>query len=148
MLNLEEILKEWAKDAVIDEMALDEASRQTTRLHAKYLELHSVTRLRLKKRELEQKILLRDKWLYFNGKMDKGEMDLRKWPYDPFNGLKVMKQDMEDYFNADPDLQRSEESIMVLKAMVDALSEILENIKWRHQTIKNMIDWRRFTSGG
>jgi len=25
--------------------------------------------------------------------------------------------------------------------------EILDNIKWRHQTIKNMIEWRKFTSG-
>ena len=28
------------------------------------------------------------------------------------------------------------------------LEEIMNNIRWRHSTIKNMIDWRRFTSGG
>ena len=26
-------------------------------------------------------------------------------------------------------------------------SKGLENIKWRHQNIKNMIEWRKFTSG-
>ena len=31
--------------------------------------------------------------------------------------------------------------------LVAALKEILESIKWRHQTVKNMIEWRKFTSG-
>ena len=25
--------------------------------------------------------------------------------------------------------------------------EIINNLKWRHSTIKNMIDWRRFEAG-
>lgn len=148
MITLEEVLKMWKEDAVIPEMDLDEASRQTTRLHAKYLEMHSVIRLQIKKREMEQKNLLKDKWLYYNGKMSKEEMDARGWPYDPFNGLKILRNDMEYYFNADPDLQKSEERIEYLKSIEGALKEIMDNIKWRHSTIKNMIDWRRFTSGG
>jgi hypothetical protein len=148
MLSLENILEQWKKDSEIDEMNLDEASRTTTRLHAKYLELLSTAKLVLKKRELEQKTQLRDKWLYFNGKMDKSEMDSRGWPYDPFNGLKIMKSDLEYYFNSDTDLQKSEERIIYLKTLVETLEEIINNIRWRHSTIKNMIDWRRFTSGG
>lgn len=147
MITLEEVLKMWKEDAVIPEMDLDEASRQTTRLHAKYLELHSVTRLQIKKREMEQKNLLKDKWLYYNGKMSKEEMDARGWPYDPFNGLKILRSDLEYYFNADPDLQKSEERIEYLKSIEGALKEIMDNIKWRHQTIRNVIDWRKFTSG-
>jgi hypothetical protein len=148
MITLEEVLKMWKEDAVIPEMDLDEASRQTTRLHAKYLELYSVTRLQIKKREMEQKNLLKDKWLYYNGKMSKEEMDARSWSYDPFNGLKILRNDMEYYFNADPDLQKTEERIEYLKSIEGALKEIMDNIKWRNQTVRNMIDWKRFVSGG
>jgi hypothetical protein len=34
-----------------------------------------------------------------------------------------------------------------LKTMIDTLEEIISNIRWRHSTIKNMIDWRKFESG-
>jgi len=148
MITLEEVLKMWKEDAVIPEMDLDEASRQTTRLHAKYLELHSVIRLQIKKREMAQKILLKDKWLYYNGKLSKEEMDARGWPYDPFNGLKILRGDMDYYFNADVHLQEEEGKIEYLKSIEAALREIMDNIKWRHSTIRNIIDWRRFTSGG
>ena len=43
-MNLENVLEMWKKDNVIDEMALDESSRETAKLHSKYLELHSVSR--------------------------------------------------------------------------------------------------------
>jgi hypothetical protein len=80
--------------------------------------------------------------------MSKEEMDARSWPYDPFNGLKILRNDMEYYFNADPDLQKTEELIEYLKSIEGALKEIMDNIKWLHQTIRNMIDWKRFVSGG
>ena len=95
----------------------------------------------------KQKILLKDKWLYFNGKMDQAEIAARGWPYDPFNGLKIMKSDLEYYFNADPELQKSEEKIIYIKTLVETLEEIMGTLRWRHTHIKNMIDWRKFTSG-
>ena len=148
MINLDDLLTMWKKDAIIDDMALDEASRDTVKHHAKYLELLSVTKLQLKRKEMEQQVQLRDKQLYFNGKMDQADITARGWPYDPFNGLKILRNDMEYYFNADPELQKTEEKIVYLKTLVDTLEEIMTNIKWKHSTIKNMIDWRRFTSGG
>lgn len=60
----------WQKDSQIDPVQLDEASRQAPILHAKYLELLSTTKLQLKRAEFAQKTLLKQKWLYYNGKMD------------------------------------------------------------------------------
>ena len=71
MNNLQQILEMWKKDSVIDEMNLDESSRDSAKLHGKYLELLSVNRMKLKKAELEFKVLLKDKWLHYNGKMSK-----------------------------------------------------------------------------
>ena len=39
------------------------------------------------------------------------------------------------------------EAIAYLEEVTSVLKEMLENIKWRHQNIKNMIEWRKFTSG-
>ena len=147
MIDLENILSMWKEDAVIDEMNLDEASIQSARLHSKYLELHSITKLRLRKYELEFKVLLRDKFKHYNGKLSQVEMDEKGWDYDPLGGLTVLKGDMDKWYDADPVIQEAQARIQYLEQTVDTLKEILDNVKWRHQSIKNAIEWRRYTSG-
>ena len=147
MNNLQEILKMWKEDSVIDDMNLDEASRQSAKLHSKYLELLSVNRLKLKKLELEFKVILRDKWLHLNGKMSKEDIDEKGWDYDPLKGLTVLKGDMDYYYDSDPAIQEHQAKMQYLEELCSTLKEILENVKWRHQNIKNMIEWRKFTSG-
>ena len=147
MNNLQTILDMWKKDSVIDEMNLDESSRESAKLHGKYMELLSVNRMKLKKTELEFKVLLRDKWKHYNGKLSQEEMDDRNWSYDPLDGLTVLKGDMDKFYDADPVIQEHQSKIIYLQEVCDTLKEILDNVKWRHQTIKNMIEWRKFTSG-
>ena len=72
-MNLETILNEWEKDCRIQD-DLAEASRSTPSLHAKYLQMLSISKLRLKKLESEQKVLLKEKWLWYNGKMCEEEL--------------------------------------------------------------------------
>ena len=94
MIDLETILSEWKEDSQIAKHQLDETSRVTPALHAKYLEYMSLTKLRLKKAEFKQKELLKEKWLYYNGKMDEDTIKEKGWQPDPFNGLKVLKGEM------------------------------------------------------
>ncbi len=137
----------WEKDCVIDDMRLDESSRQAPILHAKYLQLLSTVKLQLKRAEFSQKTLLKQKWLWYNGKMDPIAMNELGWDPDPFDGLKVLKGDMDYYYDADPEIQKSEEKIQYLKTIIDTLEDMINSIKWRHQTIKNMIEWKKFSSG-
>jgi hypothetical protein len=146
-LRIEDVLDMWKTDSEIDELKLDEASQQSARLHAKYLEMLSVTRLQLKKKEAEFRVLLKDKFLWYNGKMSKDEMDARGWNYDPLNGLKVLKGDMDRFYDSDSDIQNAQMKIDYLKELVSTLEEIMGNIRFRPNNIKNMIEWRKFTSG-
>ena len=146
-MNIESLLEMWKKDAPIDEMALDEASRDSAKLHSKYLELYSVAKLRLKKLELDFKPLLRDKFLHYGGKLSQEELDIKGWEYDPLNGLTVLKGDMDKWYDADPVIQEHQLKIAMQEEIVNILKEIMDNVKWRHQNIKNMIEWRKFTSG-
>jgi hypothetical protein len=147
MFDLKKIHEMWATDSQIDNMKLDEASRLTPMLHSKYLSLLSTTKLQLKKSEHQQKILLRDKWLWYNGKMSKERMDALGWTYDPTDGLKILKGEMDYYYNSDLDIQKSEEKIQYYKTLIEVLTEIIDNLKWRHQTIRNIISWKQFESG-
>ena len=147
MLQLNDILEQWKTDSLI-EMPLDESSKQTPKLHSKYLELLSLAKFQLKKAEMEQKTLLKDKWLYYNGKMSQQDMDDRKWKYDPFNGMtKPLKSDMDMYYSTDEDMVKIKAKIDYQKTIIETLEEIMGNIRWRHTHVKNILDFKKFTSG-
>jgi len=147
-MTLEEILNQWAIDSLIEKTELDEVSRKTPALHAKYLSLLANTKLKMKKCEMDQKTLLKEKWLWYNGKMSEEKIKDSGWDPDPLDGLKIMKGEMDHYYDADKEIQASELKIQYLKTMIDTLNEIVNNLNWRHQTIGNMIKWRQFEAGG
>ena len=146
-MNLENILQEWKKDSHIEYNKLDVTSQETPKLHAKYLELYSNAKLKLKDAEFKQKVLLKDKWLYYNGKMPVETVIDKGWNPDPFDGLKILKGEMDYYYDSDLEIMASEAKLAYMKEVVDTLKEIMDNIKWRHSTIKNMIDWKKFEAG-
>ena len=148
MITLQDILNQWKEDCKIDEMNLDETARLSPNVHAKYLELYALAKLELKKVEHVQKVLLKKKFLYYNGKMPQEEIEREGWNYDPFDGLRIMKTDLNYYYEGDDDIQRSEEKIEYWKTVILTLKEILDNVRWRSQTIKNMIEYRKFMAGG
>jgi hypothetical protein len=145
-LNLDEVLAQWAKDCEIDHN-LESSSRETPKLHAKYLTYYSQTKLLLKRAEEQQQVLLKHKYLWYNGKLSQEEISSLGWEPDPFDGLKIMKGDLDYYYNSDPEIQKSEAKIVYFKTLLDTLKEILETLKWRHQTIGNAIKWRQFEAG-
>lgn len=147
MIDLKTILDMWQEDCVIDNNKLDNTSRDTPKLHAKYLQLLAEARLMKKKAEFTQKKLLKEKWLYYNGKMDEDQLKEKGWDPDPFDGLRILKGEMDYYYDADPEIQQSEEKIEYWKTVIDTLINIIDNLKWRHQTISNMIRWRQFEQG-
>ena len=147
MINLEEILKMWAKDSEIDDVRLDDASKNSAKLHSKYLELLSISKLQLRRKDLEFKTLLKNKWLWYNGKLTKAEIDALGWEYDALNGLKILKGEMDYYYDSDKEIQESELKIQYIKTLIDTLKEIVDTLRWRHQTIGNMIKWKQFEAG-
>ena len=146
-MTLEQILEEWQKDCRIDPNSLDISSQQTPELHAKYLGILARSKLKLKDAEFKQKELMKYKWLWFNGKLSQEEIESQGWSHDPFDGLKILKGDMEHFVEADSDLVESEARIQYLKTMIDTLKEIVDNLKWRHQTVGNIIRWKQFEAG-
>ncbi len=59
-MNLETVLEMWKKDAEIPQYNLDETSRQTPALHAKYMEFMSIARLQLKKLRWIKRLYLKE----------------------------------------------------------------------------------------
>jgi hypothetical protein len=147
-VNIEEVLEMWKKDSIIDDLKLDDTTVKMARIHSKYLELITISKMGKKKKDLEYKTLLKDKWLYYNGKLSKEQIDMFQWEYDPFGGLnKPLKGDMNYYYDADIDIQKMQARIEYDKILIETLEEIISTIRWRHQNIGNIIKWRAFEAG-
>ena len=67
-MNLDEIKLMWESDCEIDDIELDNASLEVPKLHAKYLDLLSSKLMVQKQYQMKYDTLLRDKWLWYNGK--------------------------------------------------------------------------------
>ena len=118
-MNLEELKKEWEKDCVIDDIELDKSSLAIPKLHAKYAGMMSDKIITLKKIQYEYNKLMKLKWLWFQGKLSENEIKELGWADDPFDGLKIMKNDFSYYFNSDPDLQQLSGKIEYLKICIE-----------------------------
>ena len=140
-MTLDELQAEADKDLVIDDTELDTESLRTPILHNKYLQYYNKFNLLLKKSQWEERTLQREKWEYYTGKSDP-EVYKEK-PFD----LKVLKNDVPIYINADEDIQKIQAKIIYQEAIVNYLEQILRMINNRSFTIKNAIEWRRCTSG-
>ena len=117
-------------------------------MHSKYLEYLSLTKLRLKRAEFDQKNLLKEKWLYYEGKMPQEDIEKRGWKADPYDGLVITtKGQKENWYDTDKEIQDSELKLQYLQTTIETLTEIVNNLTWRHQTISNMIKWRQFETG-
>ena len=147
-MTLDEIIATWSQDSKIDPKNLDTTAIKSALLHSKYLELYSIAKLQLKKHDWNMAILKKDKWMYYNGKLTKEEMDKFGWPYDPFNGLvKPLKSDMDMFYQTDPDISKLKMQMDYQTTLVEALKEIMDTIKWRHSTIKTILDAQKFMAG-
>jgi len=146
-MNLEQLKEQWVKDCEIDDIELDTASLHVPKLHAKYSDLLTSKILLLKKYNQDYNQLLKYKWMWFNGKLDDNKIQELGWQTDPFDGLKIMKNDFNYFFNADEDLVKLKAKIDYLEVTVDFIKRCMDNITWRHQTIKNTIEWRKFMAG-
>ena len=143
-MTLDEIKLQWEKDCEVDDIELDKSSLEVPKLHAKYSDMLSSKILLLKKYNQDYNELLKYKWLWYTGKLDDDKIKEFGWQTDPFDGLKIMKNDFNYFFNADKDLQTK---VDYLEVTVDFLKRCMDNITWRHQTIKNTIEWRKFMAG-
>ncbi len=150
-MTLDDVLSEWEEDSKINKFDLGDSSIKTPMLHSKYLKLLMEFKRKLKAAEFDQSILLKDKFLYYEGKMDSTTLQKvhteQNWKLDPFDGLTILKTDLKYYYNADTEIQKSEKLISYYKMVIETIEDILDVIKWRHQTIKNIIDWRKFEAG-
>ena len=140
-MNLEEIQELVDKDLKINDSELDLESIKTPQIHNKYMKLLTKFKLMLSRNESEFHIIKKQKWEYYTGKADPSV-----YAETPFN-LKILRQDVDKYIDSDEDIIKLKQKSDYLNTVVDFLDRTVRQISNRTFTIKNAIDWKKFTSG-
>lgn len=144
-MKLTELQESWKKDCVIDETNLGRAAAKTPELHAKYLNLLTNARLQVRKAEGDYLRLRRVKYRYFRGELTREELESLGWPQ--YQGVKPIKNEMDEFLSTDEDLLTSQDKLEYLRAILLQLEAILKSLNSRTWDIKNSIEWTKFTNG-
>jgi hypothetical protein len=140
-MDLEQLQELADKDLKINDTELDLESLKTPQLHNKFMKHLTKFKLLLTRAEDDYKTIRLFKWEYYTGKSDP-----QIYQEKPFN-LKILKQDVDKYIEADEEVQKAAQKVRYLETVVDFLDRTIRQISNRTFTIKNAIDWRKFTSG-
>ena len=140
-MTLEELQIQADKDLKINDTELDLESLKTPQLHNQFMKHLTKYKLMLSRAETEYNVMKKEKWEYYTGKADAAVYALK--PFD----LKILRTDVDKYLDSDIDLQKQKQKVDYLSTTVDFLDRTIRQISNRTFTIKNAIDWRKFTSG-
>ena len=140
-MTLEELQDIVEKKLKINDTELDLEALKTPQLHNEFLKHYNKFKLMKTKASAELATIKLHKWEYYTGKADP-----MVYQQKPFN-LKILKQDVDKYIEADEDYQKIKQKVDYLETIVDFLDRTIRQIQNRGFLIKDAIEWRKFTSG-
>jgi len=143
-MNIQELINEWNKDSIIDKAKLDDESLKIPLLHSKYYNYFIQEKLILQKLESDYKKLELEKYEFYT--MGHTEETKQKgWKLPP-KGM-VLKADVNMYIKADPDIIDLTTKISLVQEKINFLDSIIKSLQYRSYTIKNAIEFMKFTQG-
>jgi hypothetical protein len=143
-MTLNEIKIQAELDVAVDANHLDDESIRIPQLHNKYLCLLMDEKIILESIDSKLKVLRRDKWLYYSGKMSDEELKKKGW--EPFD-LAIIKQDVDRFVESDSEVITLANKAFAQKEKViyiESVAKIIANKIWN---IRSTIDWIKFTQG-
>lgn len=143
METLEQVLKHWEKDAVIDSTEPGRELLRIPTLHNKYLNILTQHRIASKRAHANYMRMKKTKWEYYTGKLSQEELEQYGWEPFPF----TLKSDITTYIESDNDLIKLLEKKMYHDETVSVIESIMNELKQRTWQIRSFIDFEKFING-
>lgn len=143
-MNIDQIKAQAELDTIINPSNLDEESIKIPQIHNKYLCMLLDEKITLEALESKLKLLRRDKWLYYSGKMSQEELKQKGWQ--PFD-LNILKQEVDRFIDSDIDVINLSNKVFVQKEKVNYIESVIKIISNKIWNIRANIDWIKFTQG-
>jgi hypothetical protein len=143
-MNIDQIKIQAELDTSIDANHLEEESAKIPQIHNKYLCMLIDEKVILESLESKLKVLKRDKWLYYSGKMSEYELKQKGW--EPFD-LNILKQDIDRFIESDSDIINLSHKVFIQKEKVNYIESVIKIISNKIWNIRASIEWIKFSQG-
>lgn len=144
-MNIEQLQDMWEADCEIDDNYLGEHATKTPKLHAKYIKLLVGVKLKHTKLQSDYNMLRKSKFRYYRGELGREELQDLGWSQ--WQGVKPLKNEMDEFLTGDEDLNTMKVKIEYLETMIYLLESILTQIKARDWQLKVAVEWKKFLAG-
>lgn len=146
-MKLEDIQKEWEKDAPINQLDLVGESLRIPKLHEKYYKMFIAETTRLMQMHHQLKTMELGKLeLYTEGPHSEVPQEWKNRT-GAARG-KVLKTNVQPYIDADEDLIDMRMRLGLQKEKANFVEAIIKGLRDRQFTIKNAIEMMKFQAGG
>ncbi len=143
-MKIEQIYEMWSKDSEIDQTNVSGESANIPKLHNKYFRVYMEEGMKLKQLRAKYKQLKLLKEQYYKGELDSEELKDYGWTPQP---LKILRQDISTYLDADNDIIDQSLKIGMQEEKVNYLEAIIKMVSNRGFQLKTIVDWERFRTG-
>ena len=143
-MNIENIMDLWSEDVKMDNVDLDTESLKIPNLHAKWLNILTKERQKLRRLTIKKQQLSKTLAEYYRGELNNPEelAEIKREPY-----LKtVLKSEIHTYVDTDSDMIELNLRMSYQQEVVDVVEEIMKAINGRQWNIRNAIEWRKFSN--
>lgn len=141
-MKIEEILDQSEKDLKLDLSDLGRESIRTPEIFHKYMKEYTQMKKKYNQLQNLKRTILKDLFLYYSGKGDANTIK-RKGDFD----YKILKSDIQIFLDADEEMQEVLTKLNEVEESLESLQKILDQVKDRTWTIKNIVAYMQYTSG-
>lgn len=146
-MKLEDVQKEWEKDAPLNQLDLIGESLKIPKLHEKYYKIFLAETATLIKLSHQLKSMELTKFeLYTEGPHSEIPQEWKN--REGAARGRVLKTNVQPYLDADVDLIEHRMKVAIQKEKCNFVESIIKGLRDRQFTIKNAIDMMKFQAGG
>ena len=102
-------------------------------------------KLKITKYNNDFNVLKKTKFRYYRGELSRDELSVLNW--EQWQGVKPMKNEMDQFLDGDTDLNNMKVKIEYLQTMNYLLESILSQIKARDWQLKTVLEHKKFLAG-
>jgi len=145
MSELENVMKSWDEDSIINPTEPGKELLKIPVLHNKYVKLLIKNKLSVKTINFEYSKLRRIKEEYYNGSLSQEELNQYGW--EPFLLSLRTKNGVDKYIDSDEELIKLLKRKMMVEETVFLCESIIKELNSRTFQLRDYISWEKFIGG-
>lgn len=143
-MTFEELMESWSKDCEVDFTNIGTAALDIAKLHSKYYKIYIGEKSKYLRQVEQHKKLRLDKYEFLTMGPTEETKNLG-WRLPPQG--RILKAEVQQYLDADPDIQASNLKMALMKEKVDFLDSIIKSLPQRGWNLKVALEHLKFVNG-